>query len=483
MTNFIKSVINKPFNSQSITNPLMKTFFPFFLIILILLITPGCSSVAIPSLVPTIDLPSSAKSTVAQKPEMTPPASNTEKSTPIWVANPSDRTVLRIDPSNNTVTNTIPIEGRPDIAVVGEGAVWLLDRQHKLVFRIDPSTNRMTASIPLPAGDASTLTVGGGAVWVGMTGKADLSAQPPGAEEDVVQPGMVVQIDPHTNAVLKQFPVQPVNQMVISSSSLWVLSHAVIDTPVQLIDLKSKQGMAMPFSNAPGWLPADALAVDTNNLWLFSSAYSKIFRATLDGHINSIIDLDPHQPTGSADLLLTGSSLWAATPWGSVLRIDPNTNHIQVKIDLNIPLSGLIAGDNAVWVLSQQTATLYRINLDNNTVAAQIKTGSILAPTVVPSPTPRVVIWKPCPDGPTSRLKVGDLAYVTKDPPIPNRVRKEPKPDAEILGYINPGASMELLEGPACANGWVWWRVKNADLNGWTAEGDNETYWLVPLFQ
>ncbi len=134
-------------------------------------------------------------------------------------------------------------------------------------------------------------------------------------------------------------------------------------------------------------------------------------------------------------------------------------------------------------MLSEQAAVLYRIDPANNQVVAQIQTGSLLEPTVVPSPTPRVVIWKPCPNSPSSRLKVGDLAYVTKDPPIPNRVRKEPDREAEILGNINPGASMEIIEGPACENGWVWWKVKNADLNGWTSEGDKETYWLIPLFK
>ena len=68
--------------------------------------------------------------------------------------------------------------------------------------------------------------------------------------------------------------------------------------------------------------------------------------------------------------------------------------------------------------------------------------------------SPPIVVWKPCPDAPTSRLKVGDLAYVNNDPPAPNRVRKEPNRQAEILGLINPGGSMEILEGPTCAGKW-----------------------------
>jgi hypothetical protein len=243
--------------------------------------------------------------------------------------------------------------------------------------------------------------------------------------------------------------------------------------------------MAMPFSNAPDWLPAEAIAVDGDNLWLFSSAYAKIFRAGLDGRINAAINLQESQPTGYADLLVHGGSLWAATPWGTVVRIDPSSNHILASLNLGAPLTALIAGnaaDQALWVLSQPAAMLFRVDLTTNQVVARIKTGALLEPTIVPSPTPRIVLSRPCSDAATSRLKIGDLAYVTKDPPLANRIRQDPNTDAEILGYITPGGSMEIIGGPECSNGWVWWQVKNADLEGWTPEGDKETYWLVPLF-
>lgn len=42
----------------------------------------------------------------------------------------------------------------------------------------------------------------------------------------------------------------------------------------------------------------------------------------------------------------------------------------------------------------------------------------------------------------------------------------------------------KLLEGPACANGFVFWRVEHASIpggSGWTAEGDLAEYYLEPL--
>jgi len=414
--------------------------------------------------------------------QVSTPEASPKQDDPIWVASPEDRAVLRIDPAANAVAAVIHVDGRPELVELGEGALWVLDQENRKVFRIDPAANQVTGEIALPEGFANALAAGSGYIWVGMTEIADITRQIPG-EAPAPPRGAIMQLDPQTLEVLDRFTVQPVSQIEVSGSLVWVLSRGEIDTPVQVIDYENNLGMAVPFRNVPEWFLADAFAIDPGNIWLFSSAYNKIFHGRPDGKIHSAVELENRQPTGYADLLLTEDSLWAATPWGSVLRIDPVTNHILLSIDLNVPLSGLIRGHNAVWVSSQQTGSIFRIDPTSGDVVAQISTGSALQPTVVPTSTPRVIVWQPCPDAPTSRLNVGDIAYVTKDPPLPNRVRAEPNRESEIIGYINPAGSMEILEGPACSDGWVWWRVKNANVEGWTAEGDESTYWLIPLFR
>ncbi len=468
--------------SISSFNSLMKKANTIFHLLFISMMCTACLSPArAPQLAATIDLITATPGPTGT-PTLSPPTATPDFNAPIWVTNPVERTLLRIDPASNAISAAIEIDGRPDIAVAGEGAVWVLDRDHELVFKIDPASNRVVTSIALPVGEADTIAAGNGTVWVGMTGRIEVGEQETFLDEEVLPPARVVQINAKTHEITGDLPVQPVSRLALSGQALWVLSRAVIDTPLQVFNLTSNQGMTVPLKNAPEWLPVEAMAVGPESLWLFSSAYGKIFRATPNGQVIASIDLDIHQPTGYADLLLDASGLWAATPWGSVLHIDPATDHVLATLDLNIPLSGLEPGGGSVWVMSQQTGMVYRIDPASNQIVAEINTGTPMQATVIPSPTPRVVIWQPCPDGPLSRLKVGDLAYVTKDPPIPNRVRKEPNREADIIGHINPGASMEIIEGPACSDGWVWWHIKNADLNGWTSEGDKETYWLVPLF-
>lgn len=456
--------------------------------ILLLILTAGCASSpvqpALPTQVPTIvlqtDSATQALPTPQQRSTSIPPA---DSASPIWIANPADRVVLRFDPTSKAITATIPIEGEPGLAVAGEGAVWVLDRRYELVFRIDPATNRVVTSIPLPAGQAEALAVGAGAVWVGMTGYLDLTGQVPGQEEELLPPGLVVKINPADNQVIDELPVQPVSRLAVNETTLWVLSRNIIDTPLQIYKLEKRQGMIVPLRNGPEWLPAEALAVTPDSLWLFSAAHGKIFQATPDGLIFAEIPIRQNRPTGYAEILLAPSGLWVATPWGSLLHADPSTHAVLGEVNLQIPLSGLEARAGSVWAISQQTGQLFQIDPQRNEVTGQISTGSPLQPTVIPSPTARVVIWRPCPDGPTSRLKVGDIAYVTKEPPIPNRIRKEPNRQGEILGLINPGGSMDILDGPVCADNWVWWKVKNADLEGWMAEGDADTYWMIPLYK
>jgi hypothetical protein len=87
-----------------------------------------------------------------------------------------------------------------------------------------------------------------------------------------------------------------------------------------------------------------------------------------------------------------------------------------------------------------------------------------------------------CAGAPPTRLRVDGFAYVEPEPPLPNNVRRDAGKDNPLVGEIEAGAAMRILEGPKCADGWLWWRVQalESDVEGWTTEGDQQSYWLVP---
>lgn len=100
-------------------------------------------------------------------------------------------------------------------------------------------------------------------------------------------------------------------------------------------------------------------------------------------------------------------------------------------------------------------------------------------PTPLPTPTPAPRL---CPNSPPPRLTVGEYAYVAFSPPLPNRVRNIPAKQGAVLDRAKPGEAMKVLFGPVCRDGWTWWKVRleRSGIVGWTAEGDGNTYWLVP---
>lgn len=85
-----------------------------------------------------------------------------------------------------------------------------------------------------------------------------------------------------------------------------------------------------------------------------------------------------------------------------------------------------------------------------------------------------------CPNTYPTHLKVGIRVYASLDPPLPNRIRQEPNTKATIIGLIKPGEEADVIDGPACAEGWIWWKIKMPAVTGWTAEGDGKDYWILP---
>jgi hypothetical protein len=105
------------------------------------------------------------------------------------------------------------------------------------------------------------------------------------------------------------------------------------------------------------------------------------------------------------------------------------------------------------------------------------------APTKTFTPAPPTIVAS-CPGAPDILLNKGAWAQVSLDPPVPNKVRSQPNKSGELIGWVQPGENVEVVDGPRCADGYTWWFVRNlSGLEGWTVEGDSSGYWLVnPIY-
>ncbi len=79
-----------------------------------------------------------------------------------------------------------------------------------------------------------------------------------------------------------------------------------------------------------------------------------------------------------------------------------------------------------------------------------------------------------------TRLIAGQSASVL--PSLPNVIRSQPYLgyDSVAVGQIPVGGIMQVIAGPNCSDSMSWWLVSYGGITGWTAEGQNSTYWLAP---
>ncbi len=86
-----------------------------------------------------------------------------------------------------------------------------------------------------------------------------------------------------------------------------------------------------------------------------------------------------------------------------------------------------------------------------------------------------------CSQGLPPRLAVGQPGQVLYVDGQPLNVRRSASRSAAIAGQIPEGGQFDVLEGPTCADGIYWWRLKTATITGWAAEGADGKYFVGPL--
>ena len=107
----------------------------------------------------------------------------------------------------------------------------------------------------------------------------------------------------------------------------------------------------------------------------------------------------------------------------------------------------------------------------------------LLAVSCSPLPLTAVVATPGCDKG-FSRLSLGQTITVV-EANHPNRVRSVPHvSNGNVTGQISSGMTATVVDGPVCADGLVFWKIKSKKIPGgigWTAEGDGKTHWLEQI--
>ncbi len=479
------------------SSPLLLKLSLALALLILLGLTSGCSLANPPEpppepvFIPSQDTPVPAPSpTASQAPETNPaPAIPPAEPTPeplglpetwLWTVNQPDRSLLRVDLQTGQVS-ALPLKGELGPLAAGEGAVWLaqsLTNGEQNLLRVDPVTLEVAAAVPVRQGEITSLAAGEGAVWAGIREPA----------VDGVSAGGVLRVDPTTNQVNVYLPRSAVAaELSLYDHALWVLEWNTAFSTIDRIDPLSLQVSTLPVAieTASSVQQFKHISVGPSGIWATSvtELAPYIYRVEAQsGSVTTIVPVGGSSESYPVSILSAENAVWVGLSGGKVLHVDPGSGSIQGQVQIKRGISRMRMAAGSLWVENESEAELYQINPLTHQVVSILSTGAKPQPT--PTRTPRP---KPgedtCQAEYPSRLKVGVKAYVTDDPPLPNRVRAEPNVKAEILGEVGPGQSMLIVEGPLCIDGWVWWKVRpdGQDLEGWTSEGKKGEYWLMPV--
>ncbi|MEM9951811.1 MAG: SH3 domain-containing protein [Chloroflexota bacterium] len=105
-------------------------------------------------------------------------------------------------------------------------------------------------------------------------------------------------------------------------------------------------------------------------------------------------------------------------------------------------------------------------------------TPSIIETTPIPLITARDPVN--CPNTPESRLIIQDRGRVTDNNDETLNLRNGPGTSFDILLALDPLEQFIVIDGPTCADGFAWFRVRYFGRIGWIAEGDAEEYYVEP---
>ena len=251
--------------------------------------------------------------------------------------------LVRLDPATGDVVARIDLGGRPWGVATAGGAVWIANETDGTITRVDPSTNAIVwrarlDTDPLPTTSPVGVAFGGGSLWAADRGS-----------------DRVWQLDPATGAILGVAHVGDAHEFVgFAEGGVWVSSE---DGTVGRLDPAS--GAVTKLIAAGN--DADFLGFSPGSVWVTN--YRSEFLWRIDpatGAVAAKLDIG----TGAQGVAFDGSSLWIAMyNRAEVLRVDLATGRVQRRVRVGVKPRGVVVSAGSVWVANSTSGTVSRIRV------------------------------------------------------------------------------------------------------------------------
>jgi hypothetical protein len=246
----------------------------------------------------------------------------------VWVLNSNDGagTISRIDAETRQRASTFSVNGTPRNLVAAFDSLWVGTTEGR-VFRVEPSTDVVETSWTLPnAGERTAFDIDQGAGWL-AEGPNHVWA---GSSRSLSR------IDPSTSQLR---PLEAISwgPMAFGFGSLWILGRelerlsAVTGRLVSTIDLVGGR--------------AD---IDTGfgSVWVADDEGGRVLR--IDA-VEEALERTYDVGGGALGVSVSADAVWVASDDGTVVRIDPETDEVDV-VDVGGEPNSVDVGAGAVWV-------------------------------------------------------------------------------------------------------------------------------------
>ncbi len=259
----------------------------------------------------------------------------------VWVAGTNPYSVVRIDPSTNTVVARVRLSGEACSGLAfGFGSLWVpVCGSKPLLARVDALTNRITATLPIaPAGPEGGITTSSDSVWM-VTDKGGTTLS---------------RINPTTESVRQQIsiPAGSYNPLYCDNV-VWVTGFD--RSVLTAIDATNGEVLAsIPVGPKPRFLTSGG-----GSVWTLNQGDGSVTRVDLDSRkVTGTIALGIPGPGG--DLGYGAGSVWATTFDLPLTVIDGRTERV-LRQWVGQGGDSLRFGNESIWLTDYHRGLLWRI--------------------------------------------------------------------------------------------------------------------------
>ncbi len=255
------------------------------------------------------------------------PVALTEAGGSVWVVNQTQQSVVRIDPQNRRIIQTVHDVGQSPEAIASSGKdLWVAAANDGFLTRINVAENKVVAKIPVGILPAAVIATADD-VWVANSG------------DNTVQ-----HVDPGTGRADPAIPVgDGPDGLALDGSTLWVANGR--SGSLTQIDTRTKDRATADIYVDSG---PSGIAVTPTDVWVTNQLSQSVSRVSRQTGKVARIGLDD----GPSSVVVADGAVWVSETYaGSVSRIDPESGSVT-RLMVGSSPRALARVGSEVWAAS-----------------------------------------------------------------------------------------------------------------------------------